>query len=122
MSTYTTPSEEIFNKNKLTDDDRELSETTEENEVLRELLLVCALDMHKLFPVKWTNEVFIKFLVIGIETPAVLLQHITNDTLNPLLSRNGYLTMNQSTSKILADALPLFRTDCSHQYRYNQNG
>ena len=122
MSTYTTPSEEIFNKNKLTDDDRELSDTTEENKVLRELLLVCALDMHKFFPVKWTNEVFIKFLAIGIETPTVLLQHIINDTLNPLLSRNSYLTMNQSTSKILADASPLFLTGRSHQYRYNQNG
>ena len=73
MSMYTTPSEEIFNKNKLTDDDRELNDTTEENEVLRELLLVCALDMHKLFPVRWTNEVFVKFLAIGIETPTALL-------------------------------------------------
>ena len=122
MSTYTTPSEEIFNKNKLTDDDRNLSNTTKKNEVLRELLLVCALDMHKLFPVKWTNEVFIKFLAIGIETPTVLLQHIANDTLNPLLSRKGYLIMNQSTSKILADASPLFRTGRSHQYGYNQSG
>ena len=122
MSTYTTPSEEIFNKNKLTDDDKDLKDTTEENKVLRELLLVCALDMHKLFLVKWTNEVFIKFLAIGIETPAVLLQHIANDTLNPLLSRNGYLIMNQSTSKILADASPLFRTGRSHQYGYNQSG
>ena len=122
MSTYTTPSEEVFTKNKLTDDDKELNDTTEENEVLRELLLVCALDMHKLFPVRWTNEVFVKFLAIGIETPTVLLQHIANNTLNTLLSRNGYLTMNQSTTKILADASPLFRTGRSHQYGYNQNG
>ena len=78
--------------------------------------------MKKTFPVQWTNEVFTNFLESGIETPAVLLQHIANGTTNPLLDEHGYLTMNHSTSRILADASPRFRTGHSHQYGYNQSG
>ena len=120
-STYTTPLGEIFNKDQVTDDDRELNDSTDTNEELREILLVSALDTKKTFPVQWTNKVLTKYLAIGIETPAVLLQHIANNTLNPLLDEHEYLTMNHSTSKILADASPHFRTGLSHQYGYNQS-
>ena len=63
-STYTTPSEEIFNKDQVIDDDKELDDTNNNNEELREVLLQSALDMKKTFQVQWTNEVFAKFLAI----------------------------------------------------------
>ena len=72
-STYTTPSEGIFNKDQVMGDDKELNDTTDTNEELREIFLLSALDTKKTFPVRWTNKVFSKFLAIGIETPEVLL-------------------------------------------------
>ena len=51
-STYTTPLGEIFNKDQVTDDDRELNDSTDTNEELREILLVSALDTKKTFPVQ----------------------------------------------------------------------
>ena len=52
-----------------TNDDKELENITVANEAMREVFLCVALDMKELFPVKWTNEVFHKFLAIGIESP-----------------------------------------------------
>ena len=118
-STYITPSMEVFNKDHVTDDDPDL-DIIEENEELHEILLRSALDMKKLFPIRWTKEVYNKFVDIGIFTPQELLHHITHGTLNPLLSQHKYMTMNHSTMKILADATPRFRTEQSHQFGYNQ--
>ena len=61
-STYTTPSEEIFDKYQVTGDDKELDDINNTNEELREFLLQSTLDMKKTFLVRWTNEVFAKFL------------------------------------------------------------
>ena len=108
-STYTILSEEIFDKDQVTDDDKELDDTTDTNKELRENFLQSALDMKKTFLVQcWTNKVFTNILAIGIQTPEVLLHHIAHGTLNPLLNQHGYLTMNHSTSQILVDALPCF--------------
>ena len=96
---------EVFNKDHVTDDDPD-PDIIEENEELHEILLCSALDMKKLFPIWWTKEVYNKFVDIGIFTPQEHLYHITHGTLNPLLSRHDYMTMNHSTMKILADATP----------------
>ena len=118
-STYITPSMEVFNKDHINGDDTDPN-IVEENEELHEVLLCSALDMEKLFPIRWTKEVYNKFANIGIHTPQQLFHHITHGTLNPLLSQHKHMTMNHSTMKILADATPQFRTEQSHQFGYNQ--
>ena len=120
-SMYTTPSEEIFNKDHTTNDDRKLNDTTNTNKELGEIFPMSALDMKKMIPVGWTIEVFVKIVVIGIETPEVLLQYISHNTLSPMLKEHEYLTMNHSMLQILAEASPRFRTGPSQQYCYNQN-
>ena len=117
--TYNTQSMEIFDRDHVTGDDPE-PDNIEDNKELREVLLHSALDMKKLFPMRWTNKVLTKFVDIGIQTPRALPHHITHGILNPLLNQHKYLTMNHSTLGILADASPSFRTDRSHQFGYNQ--
>ena len=118
-STYIAPSMEVFDRDHVTSDDPE-PVNAENNKELRKILLRSALDMKKLFPMRWTNEVHNKFVDIGIRTPQELRHHITHGTLNPLLSQNNYMTINHSTLGILADATPRFCTNRSHQFGYNQ--
>ena len=105
-STYNTPSMEIFDRDRVTGDDPE-PDNVEDKKELHEILLHSALDMKKLFPMRWTKEVHNKFVDIGIRTPQELLHNITHGTFNPLLSRHNYMTMNHSTLRILADAAPI---------------
>ena len=48
-SIYTTPLGEIFNKDQVTGDDKELNYTTDTNKVLREIVLLSALYIKKTF-------------------------------------------------------------------------
>ena len=98
---------------------KELNDTIDTNKELREILLMSALDMKKMFPVRWTNKVFAKFVAIGIKTPELLLHHIAHNILAPILEEHGYFTMNYSTLQILVEASSRFRTGWSHQYGYN---
>ena len=75
---------ELFDRDHVTGDDQE-PDNIEDNEELREILLHSALDMKKLFPIRWTNEVITKFVAIGIQTPQALHHHIVHGTLNLLL-------------------------------------
>ena len=76
---------EVFDKDHITGDDPE-PDNLGDNEELHEILLRSALHMKQLFPIRWTKEVYNKFVNIGICTPQELLHHITHGTLNPLLS------------------------------------
>ena len=109
-STYTTPYEAIFDKDQITGDDKELDDIDDNNKELHKVLLQYALDMKKMFPIRWTNEVIIKFVAIRIQTPQALLHHIAHGKLNQLLSQHGYLTMNYFTLRILTGTSPCFRT------------
>ena len=84
-STYITPSMKVFDRDHITGVDPEPI-NADDNEELREILLCSALDMKKLFPMRWTNEVHSKFVDIGIRTPQELHHHIIHRTLNSLLS------------------------------------
>ena len=118
-STYITPSMEVFNKDHINGDDMDPN-IIKENKELHKVLLRSALDMEKLFPIRWTKEVYNKFVDIGILTPQELLHHITHGTLNPLVSQHKCMTMHHSTMKILVDATPQFCTEQSQQFGYNQ--
>ena len=74
-STYLTPSIEVFDRDHITGVDPEPI-NADDNEELREILLCSALDMKKLFPMRWTNEVHSKFVDIGNRTPQELHHHI----------------------------------------------
>ena len=85
-STYLTPSMEVFDRDHVTSDDPE-PVNAENNKELRKILLRSALDMKKLFPMRWTNEVHNKFVDIGIRTPQELHYHIIHGTLNREVER-----------------------------------
>lgn len=81
---YTTSLQEIFNMN-TTDNDNELNYSNTTIDILQKVLLTVSLNMKKLSSIRWTNEVFDKFLLINNKSPAVLLCLITDGTLNPKL-------------------------------------
>lgn len=68
-----------------------------------------AYNMEKQFPIKWTNKVYSKFLSININSTEILLDHITNKTLNPKLMKYKLATMNYTTIQALASASVKFR-------------
>ena len=100
-ASYTTPLQEVFRLN-TSYDDNELDFINTTTETLQEVLLVVSVTMNKLFPVKWTNEVLSKFQKINVNSPDVLLRHITNDTLNTKLKANNHLSMKMTTLQVLA--------------------
>ena len=62
----------IFDRDHVTGEYPE-PDNVEDNEELCKILLCSALDMKKLFPMRWTKEVHNKFVDIGIHTPQELL-------------------------------------------------
>mmetsp|Transcript_20990 Transcript_20990/g.21373 ORF Transcript_20990/g.21373 Transcript_20990/m.21373 type:complete len:84 (-) Transcript_20990:782-1033(-) len=77
--------------------------------------------MKKLYPIRWTNEVFCKFLLINVKSPNVLLCHIMDGTLNPKLKAKEYFSMNNTTLQVLAQALPRFCMDRKHNVNFVAN-
>ena len=104
---YTTPLQKVFHMN-ATDNDNELDYSNTTTDVLKRSLLTVSFTMKELFPIRWTNEVFCKFLLINIKSPDVLLCHIVDGTLNHKLNANDHLSMNSTTLQVLAPASPGF--------------
>ena len=72
-----------------TDDINELDSSNAATDVLQEVLITISITMNKLFPIKQTNELFCKFLLIKVKPPDVLLRHIMDGTLNSKLKANN---------------------------------
>ena len=78
------------------------------------MIFKVALDMEKLFPIKWTNEVIHLLLSVNIRSPAMLLRHITSGTFNGVLKSKEYIgMMNSTTIQVLTNALANFCTEQS---------
>ena len=56
-----------------TDDNNELDYSNTTTDVLQEVLLTVSFTMKRRFLIRWTNEVFCKFLLINIKSPDVQL-------------------------------------------------
>lgn len=118
---YTTPLREVFHLNE-TNDVNELDYSNTTTDILQEVLLTVSFNMMKLFPIRWTNEVFHKFLLSNVKSPDVLLHHIIDETLNPKLKANNYLSINNTTHQILARASTYFAIDRMHNVNTAFNG
>ena len=79
--TYNTQLQEVSHLNTI-DDDKELDYSNIRTNNLQEVLLNVSLDMKTIFPIRWINEVFHKFLSINTKSPDVLCRHIIHGTLN----------------------------------------
>ena len=115
---YTTPLQEAFNLNKTdnnnNNNNNKLDYSNTTTEILQEVLLTVSFNMKKLFPIRWTNEVFCKFLLINVKSLDILLHHIMDGMFNPKLKSNIYLSMNNTTLQVLARASPHFSIDCKY--------
>ena len=104
---YTIPLQEVFHMN-ATNNGNELDYSNTTTDALQEVFLAVSFTMEKPFPIRWTNKVFCKFLLINIKSSDVLLRHSMDGTLNPRLKINDYLSMNNTTLQVLAQASPRF--------------
>ena len=100
---YTIPLQKVFHMN-ATDNDKELNYSNAATDALQKDLMTASLTMKKLFPIKWTNEVSCKFLLINVNPSDVLLRHIMDGTLNLILKSNDFLSMNSTTLQVLVRA------------------
>ena len=98
-----------------TDDDRDLAYSDVTTDLLQEVLMMVALTMHKLFPTKWANEVHHKLILINVKSPNTLLRHILDETLNPKLKANNFLSMNNTTLQVLARATSCFNISINNE-------
>ena len=98
-NTYTVPLEEVLG---LSNTDQQLNNANPSSRALQTMFLNVTHDIEKILPIKWTNEVYSKFLSINIDSAAVLLHHITNKTSNQELKRNKLFMMNNTKIQALA--------------------
>ena len=107
---FTTSLQEVFYLNE-TDSNNKLNYSNITTDILQEILVNASLDMKELFPIRWTNRVFCKFWLISVKSPDILLPHTMDKTLNPKLNTKQYLSMDNTTIQVLAQALPCFCMD-----------